>query len=333
MKKITISDIAKLSGVSKTTVSFYLNGKYEKMSKDTYERIKSVIEKTNYHPNVLARSLNDKQTKLIGVIIGDIANSFANQIVKGIENYINEHGYQMIVGASGYSAEKEKKCLKSMFSMGVDGFIVQPTVQFDAMWQESGINKPIVYFDSPSSSGNSLWVKANNYDVVYDATEELVEKGYDQFLIVTADPYVLKTRMERCKGLMDCLDIKKIPYDMLLADINTSAEDIKKRILPYLSKEKSTCVFVGNNWLLDKVYLALREYKNQIPNEIGIIGFDSLEWSELAIPSITTIVQPTYKEGEEAAKILIDRIEEKNEELPNKILECRINYLDSTRKS
>ncbi|MBR5005066.1 MAG: LacI family DNA-binding transcriptional regulator, partial [Erysipelotrichaceae bacterium] len=82
---MTISDIAKLAGVSKTTVSFYLNGKYEKMSEETRQRIEKVIEKTGYEPSVVARSLNFKQTKLIGVIIGDITNSFANQIVKGID--------------------------------------------------------------------------------------------------------------------------------------------------------------------------------------------------------------------------------------------------------
>lgn len=333
MKKVTINDIAKLSGVSKTTISFYLNGKFEKMSKETYEKIKSVIEKTDYEPNILARSLNDKQTKLIGVIIGDITNSFANQIVKGIEHYINSKGYQMIVGTSAYNNANEKKCLKSMYSMGVDGFIVQPTVEFHTMWQESGINKPIVYFDSPTSLDKSLWVKANNYDVVYNTTEEMVEKGYKKFVIVTGNPYVLKARMERCRGMIDFLEIKKIPYEMIIADANTSTEELKEKISFHLDKKKSTLVFVGNNWLLDKVYLALRDYKGKIPNEIGILGFDSLEWSELAIPSITTIVQPTYKEGEEAAKILIDRIEGGNEELPNKILECRVNYMDSTKKS
>ena len=76
--KVTINDIAKLAGVSKTTVSFYLNGKLEKMSEETRKKLEDVIAKTNYFPNTMARSLNYKQTYLIGVIIGDITNSFAN---------------------------------------------------------------------------------------------------------------------------------------------------------------------------------------------------------------------------------------------------------------
>ena len=80
--RITINDIAKLAGVSKTTVSFFLNGKFDKMSDETRRKLEDVITRTNYHPNTIARSLNYKQTYLIGVVIGDITNSFANQIVK-----------------------------------------------------------------------------------------------------------------------------------------------------------------------------------------------------------------------------------------------------------
>ena len=85
--------------------------------------------------------------------------------------------------------------------------------------------------------------------------------------------------------------------------------------------------------LLDKAYLVLRNYKDLIPNKIGLIGFDSLEWTELVTPSITTIVQPAYEEGQAAARILIDRIENQNQEVPNCILHCRINQCDSTKRT
>ena len=163
--RITINDIAKLAGVSKTTVSFFLNGKFDKMSDETRRKLEDVITRTNYHPNTIARSLNYKQTYLIGVVIGDITNSFANQIVKGIDDYSREHGYQMIVGSSNYLLENERKCITGMAAMGVDGFIVQPTVHFETMWKELGIHKPIAYFDSPNQASEELWVKTNNYEL------------------------------------------------------------------------------------------------------------------------------------------------------------------------
>ncbi|MBQ1439189.1 MAG: LacI family DNA-binding transcriptional regulator [Solobacterium sp.] len=331
--RITINDIAKLAGVSKTTVSFFLNGKFDKMSDETRRKLEDVITRTNYHPNTIARSLNYKQTYLIGVVIGDITNSFANQIVKGIDDYSREHGYQMIVGSSNYLLDNERKCITGMAAMGVDGFIVQPTVHFETMWKELGIHKPIAYFDSPNQASEELWVKTNNYEAVYDATEMLVKQGYNHFVIITADPYVLQTRMERNRGFTDCLELAKKPYGMILADSTTTAEALENKLKPYLESDQSTGIFVCNNWLLDKAYLVLRNYRDLIPQKIGLIGFDSLEWTELVSPSITTIVQPAYEEGQAAAKILIDRIENRNEEAPNRILKCRINELDSTRRS
>ena len=107
-EKITIRDIAERAGTSKTTVSFFLNGKTDKMSEETQARIAQVIKETNYRPSIAARSLNAKETRLIGVIIGDITNTFANQIVKGIDDFARDNRYQLIVGNSNYNFENEK---------------------------------------------------------------------------------------------------------------------------------------------------------------------------------------------------------------------------------
>ena len=132
-EKITIKEIACRAQTSKTTVSFYLNGRTDKMSEETRQRIAKVIEETNYRPSVAARLLNAKETKLIGVIIGDITNSFANQIVKGIDDIAREKRYQLIVGNSNYILENEEDYVNRMLAMGVDGFIVQPSSKFDQL--------------------------------------------------------------------------------------------------------------------------------------------------------------------------------------------------------
>lgn len=330
--RITITDIAKLANVSKTTVSFYLNGKHEKMSDETRQRIESAIEKTGYEPSIVARSLNFKQTRLLGVIIGDITNAFANQIVKGIEAFAREAGYQLIVGSSGYDVEHERQYLRSMSAMGVDGFIVQPTVEFRTMYNELGLDKPIVYFDSPNRDNQGMWIKTNNYEAVYDACDMLVEKGYERFVLITADPYILSTRLERTRGLTDNLDLRKLPYDTIIADSEVTEEELTAKLEQIVENQRNVCVFVCNCWLLTKVFKVLSKWKNRIPNDLGLVGFDSLEWTELASPTVTTIVQPAYEEGYMAGKLLIDRIEGRNEEVPNQILKCWINEKESTEK-
>ncbi len=329
--KVTINDVAQIAGVSKTTVSFYLNGKYAKMSDDTKKRIEETIEKTGFQPSAVARSLNNKSTHLLGVIIGDITNSFANQIVRGIEDYARLNKYQLIVGSSDYKLENEIQYVKSMVAMGVDGFIIQPTVNFEEGWQKLNYkDKPIVYFDSPNRNTKGFWVKTNNYEAVYEACDLLIEKGYKKFVLVTADPEVLTTRLERYRGFVDNMNLKQINYDVLVADMNTSIEEIESKIVPLLETEENVCVFVCNNWLLTKVYQALKDVRHLMPEKLGLIGFDSLEWTELASPSITTIIQPAYEEGKTAASILIDALEERNNEPPNQILKCNINELEST---
>ena len=160
----------------------------------------------------------------------------------------------------------------------------------------------------------------------------MCEKGYRHFVIVTADPYVLRTRLERNRGMMDCLELKGYKYDVVIADSMTTEDEIELKLKPLIEQHEDVCVFVCNNWLLTKVYKVMQQWKKKIPAQIGLIGFDSLEWTELSSPSVTTIVQPAYEEGYRAGKILIDKIEGRNEEVPNQILKCWINEKESTDK-
>ena len=122
-KRITINDIAQMAGTSKTTVSFYLNGKTDRMSEDTQKRIRKAIKDTGYEPSPLARGMNAKQSHLIGVIIGDITNAFSNQIVKGIDTVISAEGYRMLVCSSNFNKQNEAAYIDRLLALGVDGFI------------------------------------------------------------------------------------------------------------------------------------------------------------------------------------------------------------------
>ena len=329
---ITIKDIANLANVSKTTVSFYLNGKFEKMSEDTKSRIEKVIKDTNYQPSNVARSLNFKKTNLIGVIIGDFTNSFANQIVKGIETFAHTKGYQLIICSSGYNIDVEKQYVTTLLAMGVDGFIVQPTINFKNMYNELNTNKPIVYFDSINLTNDDLWVRTNNYEAVANSITYMFNKGYRHFVMLSGDPDILTTRQERYNGFKDVLDRQKLSYDILITSEQPTEQEVKTKLEPILNKYHNIGIFVCNCWLLSVVYKTIAPYKDRIPNDIGLLGFDSLEWTELSSPSITTIVQPAYEEGYIAGKILIDVIEDDNVEITNQILNCYINEKDSTLK-
>lgn len=330
-EKITIKEIARRAQTSKTTVSFYLNGKTEKMSEDTKQRIEAVIKETNYRPSVAARSLNSKGTKLIGVIIGDITNAFANQIVKGIDDFARDKRYQLIVGNSNYILENEADYVNRMLAMGVDGFIIQPSSQFDHLIdtiKQEG--KDVVFIDSQVSMDKEKWVKTNNYEAVLEMSEELIRKGYDEYIMITADPSVLSTRMERTTGFLDALHLNGKECITHVVDGDVESEELTVLLNKELKFGTRTLIFVANCFLLPRVYIALKNYRNLMPQTIGLIGFDNTEWSNFSSPTVTTIVQPAYDEGHQAAKILIDALEHHDEEAPNQILQCKINWGEST---
>ena len=329
--KITINEIAKLAGVSKTTISFYLNGKTQRISLKTQNRIATIIKQTNFQPNLAARCLNSKSSKLIGVLISDITNTFSNQIVKGIETIASKYNYQVIVGNSEYSYQREENYIEQMLSMGVAGFIVQPTAQFRKLSKKLlKLNKPLVFFDSKLYDLKSNWIKTNNYEATYETIVKCIIKGYESFYLITADPQLISTRLERVSGFIDALADYNFNYKtFILENDRVDFKMLHNFFESTLNVSKKSLVFVPNSWALPDIYLALKQYRNNMP-QIGLIGFDNLEWVNFSSPSITTIIQPAFKEGEEAAKIVIDQIEGKNKLDNQKILNCYVNWNEST---
>ena len=329
--KITINEIAKLAGVSKTTISFYLNGKTQRISLKTQNRIATIIKQTNFQPNLAARCLNSKSSKLIGVLISDITNTFSNQIVKGIETIASKYNYQVIVGNSEYSYQREENYIEQMLSMGVAGFIVQPTAQFRKLSKKLlKLNKPLVFFDSKLYDLKSNWIKTNNYEATYETIVKCIIKGYESFYLITADPQLISTRLERVSGFIDALADYNFNYKtFILENDRVDFKMLHNFFESTLHVSKKSLVFVPNCWALPDIYLALKQYRNNMP-QIGLIGFDNLEWVNFSSPSITTIIQPAFKEGEEAAKIVIDQIEGKNKLDNQKILNCYVNWNEST---
>lgn len=149
-------------------------------------------------------------------------------------------------------------------------------------------------------------------------------------IMITADPNVLSTRKERVKGFYDALKLKNKSCKTITVKENIDNELLKDKLCSKIDINKKTLIFVANCFLLPKVYVALDAFKHLIPTKIGLVGFDNIEWTNLSSPSVTTIVQSAYKEGRHAARILIDSIKGINEELPNQILPCDINWCEST---
>ncbi len=331
-KRITITEIAAMAKTSKTTVSFFLNGKTDRMSQDTQDRIRKVIEQTGYKPSPLARGMNAKRSSLIGVVIGDITNAFANQIVKGIDEVISAEGYRMLVCNSNFDKQNELAYIDRLLALGVDGFIVQPTAQFKEITRQiSEAGKPLVFIDSKLYDYASSWVKTDNYEASYQAVEACVAKGYERFLVIMAEPGLISSRIERMSGFVDALESHGLSFTQYVFEGDQVDErDICDFLAKNVDGKTPTLLFAPNCWALPEIYRCCRGYYSLMPNKLGLLGFDNTEWASVASPAVSVVVQPAREEGAGAARILLDAIDEKREANPQQVLDCQVQWGDTT---
>ena len=331
-KRITINDIAKMANTSKTTVSFYLNGKTSRMGEDTQARIRKAIHDTGYEPSPLARGMNAKSSQLIGVIIGDITNTFANQLVKGIDSVASKQGYRMLVCSSNFDKQNELAYIDRLIALGIDGFIVQPTARFKEISQTiSDNNKPLVFIDSKLYDFNSNWVKTDNYEASYQAVEACIEKGYKRYLVITAEPGLISSRIERFSGFVDALEAHDLGFTQFILENDKVDRDKLKAFLDAnIDGSTPTLVFAPNCWALPDIYETCRDFYPLMPDRLGLLGFDNTEWVSVANPSVSVVVQPAREEGQTAAQILLDLIAEKEQVETHRVLDCHVQWGMST---
>ena len=331
-KRVTINEIAQMAQTSKTTVSFYLNGKTDRMSEDTQQRIRDAIAATGYEPSPLARGMNAKKSFLLGVIIGDITNTFSNQIVKGIDAVASANGYRMLVCSSNFDKQNELAYIERLLALGVDGFIVQPTAQFKEITKSiADAGKQMVFIDSKLYDFTSNWVKTDNYEASYQAIEQCIAKGYERFLVVTAAPGLISSRIERFSGFVDALESHDMTFSQfLLENDRVDADALRTWLGEHVDGETPTMIFAPNCWALPDVYMACRDFYPLMPDRVGLLGFDNTEWVSVASPSVSVVVQPAAEEGQTAARILLDQIAEKGEIDPHQVLDCRVQWGTST---
>lgn len=305
-KRVTIQTIAEQAQVSKSTVSCFLNGKTERMSEETQQRIAAIIKKYDYRPSAAARMLAAGRSCLLGLLVCDITNGFSNRLFKGIAQVCREGGYQLLAGTSEYDPDAEQLQLERMVDMKVDGVILQPTgLPSDSLDLLRREHIPVVCIDS-KPEGMPHWVATNNYDVTHEAVSRCLRRGYRRCLLLSAEPNLLTSRRERYQGCLDAAREANIPCRVQIVGADTPSGSILALAESLLGQK--TLIFVPNCWLLSKVFQSLAPLHGQIPERLGLLGFDNDEWAGFSVPSVSTIVQPAFQEGATAAALLIDNL-------------------------
>lgn len=313
MKKLTINEIAEKAGVSKTTVSFYLNGKTYKMSEDTKQRIQQIIDETGYEPSAAARAMKAKSSRLIGVILGDVSEPYSAKALKGIEDAASAQEYQILIGNSGLAFQHEKDYVKRMLKLGAEGFVIQSSYRFGMLAGDlEKKKKPIVYLDARPYDFKGRYVKGNNYDCVYQVITECIKKGYDDFVMISDGEADLSTGFENTQGYKDALQDAGREGETRYLQKGIKSAEVFEMLKPVVDLSKKTLIYVASPGLLQAVYQALRnyvDYRSLFPETLGLIGFDDQGWTRMTTPTISAIINPAYAVGVRAMEDLIDLLE------------------------
>lgn len=333
-KHLTIADVARLSSTSPATVSNYLNGRLSKMSPATRERIARVIEETGYAPNGAAQALASRSSQVIAVLIEDNTNSWAGQLVGSVEVVAHESGYQTFVCDTHFDPQVERSYVEKMLSLGVDGFVIQPTKHYRSVNERLlRAGKPVVFYDFSLMDLTSTWVKSDLYGGVYDAISTCVEQGYEDFVLLAADlEDGMRTRGERYQGFSDALDEHGMSSRTVsVTHESPTVDELRRYFENNINTARRTLVFCAHQWCLSRAFKALDTMRHLMPERIGLLGLNNAEWTDLTEPGISTIVEPVREEGRLACSLLIDLIQNPQAAPRQKMLPCETRWLASTR--
>lgn len=304
-KKMTIKKIAELTGVSSATVSKVLNntGRY---SEETKKKILDVVEKYDYRPNAVAKSLRTSKSKTIGVIVPDITNEFFAHIVLAIERYFGPLGYSIFICNSDENGEKEILYLKDLEIKGVDGLIYLSTS--NQLFQ-TRTNLPIVCIDRKPNINNITIITSDNLNGGYVATSELIQKGCQKILLMRDYRDVIPT-VERSKGYKKALEENslEVSEDHILY-VEVGIETGYKAIMQLIEEKRFDFdgIFATTDGLAYGASIALKEHGIKVPEQVKIIGYDNISLARYN--SISSINQDKELLGQMAAENLLMMIE------------------------
>ncbi len=308
----TIKDIAKELGVSYSSVSRALNGK-KGVSEKTRNDIQRVAIDLDYQPNDLARGLVNKVSKTIGVIIPEITNPFFSEIVKGIIEASTKENYDIFLCVSNWDADIEASYLKALKQKQVDGLIIKPARDQDVSIYEK-IKMPYVILESWEKLDNACAISLDNEKGGYLAARHLIQCGYKNIVFLAGKEESLSSKQRKLgwkKALREA-GVKENERNIMYTSfsIESGYEATKKLI-----EADGTIdgIFAVNDVVAMGALQYLSEKDIQVPERIGVIGFDNISYSKLPQIMLTTINQPVYEMGTMAFQSVVDMLKGKED--------------------
>ncbi len=317
--KINIKNVAEKAGFSTATVSRVLRD-YPGVTEKTRQKVLKAVSELNYEVNAVARSLRQKKTNSIGIIVGNVLSQFYSVIAKSVEDTNNKFGYNTILCNGDENPEKELNYLKILKSNRVEGIILTPNGKISEYIRHlinSGTK--LVLLDRLIEGIDCDAVIVDNAHGAYMAIKHLIDQGYRKIGIVNGR-LDLTTGAERLIGYLKAIEEASIDRDDSLIKIGNFKKESGRKLTKELLErpDRPEAIFVTNIDMSMGALIAIKEMGFKIPDDIGIVCFDDSDWMAIFEPPITVIRQPVYQLGSLAAELLIKKIEDAENKLDHK---------------
>lgn len=314
----TMKDVARLAGVSTSTVSHVINN--DRFVSDTIrDRVMAAVEQLNYAPSALARSLKINQTQTIGMLLTASNNPFYAEVVRGVERSCYERGYSLILCNTEGDCDRMSRSLETLLQKRVDGVLLMCTESHrplpDTISRYPSI--PMVMMDWAPFDGGIDVIKDNSLLGGEMATNYLISRGYRKIACI-AGPKDKTTAYNRLEGYRQAMQQAGLPiadgYEIFGDFEFETGYRAMRRLLSL--EEKPDAVFTGNDAMAVGVYHALYQLGLSVPKDMAVIGYDDIELARFMSPPLTTIHQPKDELGELAVDTLLYRLKHPDTE-PN----------------
>lgn len=326
-EKVNIKTIAELSGVSVATVSRVIN-QNGRFSAETEANVKRVMKELNYRPNTVAKSLREKHSKVIGVIVPDITNPHFARLVLEIEKHLFEYSYSTVICNTNESEELEQKHVDTLISQRVSGIIFISGIRHYNL-----DDIVVVYVDRrPGDYDESLdcVVESDNENGGYLAAKRLIECGCKKIAILYSYDmdYNQKMRYQGYKRALEENNMKERTINVNYISAPVATEKVKEYIDSGESFDGLVCT---TDILAVGAILGLQERNLSVPEQVKVTGFDDSMMANLYHPSISSIHQSVFDMAQKSVELLLDMLDEGEVECMYSILPVRLVERDTTK--
>jgi LacI family transcriptional regulator len=335
MSTINMKQLARQLNLSVSSVSRAFNNSYE-ISPATKERILELSKELNYQPNPHASSLRKNKSRTIAVVIPEIANNFFALAIDGIQNAASEKGYHVLIYVTNENDKVESEALTHLQNGRVDGLLISvsnKTVTGGNLLRIQELGLPIVFFDRVHDEFETAKVTTDDFESAFKATEHLILRGCKRIAYLQISKK-LSIGVNRMRGYLEALDKYDLQQEKNRVVNCIGNKEKNYNIIKAVMKDEGRPdgIFASVEQLAITSYEVCKDLDLKIPKDVKVISFSNLETAALLNPALTTITQPAYEIGKEAASILLKALMKKSFQLTNSklVLASRLIEREST---